>query len=103
MKLIFIIFFLDFRTVCLDVPNGRKRAPVLTYDCHGQGGNQRWSIKSANLDNKNPVRLIHSSGLCLQADGMRKVVVMETCDDSASDQQWNWRQLHLENGTIGPL
>lgn len=28
--------------MCWDVPESGKNAPVLTYDCHGGGGNQEW-------------------------------------------------------------
>lgn len=29
-------------TRCWDVPQGGPNAPVIFYDCHGQGGNQFW-------------------------------------------------------------
>lgn len=39
------------QTKCWDVSDGRRDAPVLFYDCHGQMGNQRWQYDPVGFRN----------------------------------------------------
>ena len=37
-----MIIILDLQKVCWDVSSSDAQAPILLYNCHGQGGNQAW-------------------------------------------------------------
>ena len=41
------------RSVCFDVSTSVRKAPVILFNCHGMGGNQRWKYNLVSLSNRN--------------------------------------------------
>jgi polypeptide N-acetylgalactosaminyltransferase len=37
------------RTVCFDVSQSIKKAPVILFNCHGMGGNQRFKYNMVSI------------------------------------------------------
>lgn len=71
------------RSVCFDVSTSVRKAPVILFNCHGMGGNQRWKY---NLDNH---QLYHPiSNQCLDCDTASQELFMNPCDKYADTQKW---------------
>lgn len=71
------------RNVCFDVSTSVRKAPVILFNCHGMGGNQRWKY---NIDTK---QLYHPiSNQCLDCDTGSHELFMNPCDKYADTQKW---------------
>ncbi|CAH8594270.1 unnamed protein product [Schistosoma turkestanicum] len=85
------------RGSCLDVPDTKPKAPIVLYQCHGQGGNQQWKIKPSNHDKSNPLHLaLGSRGVCLDSDPKKQLVFVKPCDYSSPTQSWTWEKLQFD-------
>ncbi|XP_052282106.1 putative polypeptide N-acetylgalactosaminyltransferase 10 isoform X1 [Dreissena polymorpha] len=71
------------RTVCFDVSTSVAKAPVILYNCHGMGGNQRFKF------NINTQQIYHPiSNQCLDCDTGSHELFMNPCDEHKKTQQW---------------
>lgn len=71
------------RTVCFDVSSSEKKAPVILFNCHGMGGNQRFKY---NIDTQ---QLYHPiSNQCLDCDTGSRELFMNPCDGNIDTQKW---------------
>ncbi|VDI26877.1 polypeptide N-acetylgalactosaminyltransferase [Mytilus galloprovincialis] len=81
------------RSVCFDVSQSIKKAPVLLYNCHGMKGNQRFKY---NIDTK---QIFHPiSNQCLDCDPSNKELFMNPCDQSSDTQKWKVE--HIEEDKV---
>jgi len=72
------------RKVCWDVSSSEAQAPVLLYDCHGQGGNQAWRY------DVNEKWLIHGGNpRCLDCNPGSKELFVAKCDKASPTQKWD--------------
>ncbi|XP_060572434.1 putative polypeptide N-acetylgalactosaminyltransferase 10 isoform X1 [Ruditapes philippinarum] len=71
------------RTVCFDVSTSVRKAPVILFNCHGMGGNQRFKY---NLDAQQIYHPI--SNQCLDCDTGSQELFMNPCDKYSKTQQW---------------
>lgn len=74
---------------CLDYAGGFKNAlkanQIITFPCHGDRGNQEWTIGDSGL-------VVHKiTGLCIEFTA-KKEVVMAQCDSKKPGQKWNWKE-----------
>lgn len=58
---------------------------LFTYNCHNQGGNQRWEVT-------NEGQIKHESGLCIEMDESRVKIYMQDCDTKNPRQIWIWKK-----------
>jgi len=73
------------RTVCFDVSQSIRKAPIILYNCHGMKGNQHFKF---NLDTN---QLFHPiSGQCLDCDTAQREIFMNPCDANLLTQQWTF-------------
>ncbi|XP_053399480.1 putative polypeptide N-acetylgalactosaminyltransferase 10 isoform X2 [Mercenaria mercenaria] len=71
------------RTVCFDVSTSVRKAPVILFNCHGMGGNQRFKY---NLDAQ---QIFHPiSNQCLDCDTGSRELFMNPCDKYSNTQKW---------------
>ncbi|XP_052076349.1 putative polypeptide N-acetylgalactosaminyltransferase 10 [Mytilus californianus] len=81
------------RSVCFDVSQSIRKAPVLLYNCHGMKGNQRFKY---NIDTK---QIFHTiSNQCLDCDPNNKEIFMNPCDQSSDTQKWKVE--HVEEDKV---
>ncbi|KAL3878932.1 hypothetical protein ACJMK2_031256 [Sinanodonta woodiana] len=71
------------RTVCFDVSTSVQKAPVILFNCHGMGGNQRWKINPRTKQLYHPI-----SAQCLDCDTGNKELFMNPCDETKDTQKW---------------
>ncbi|XP_063413499.1 putative polypeptide N-acetylgalactosaminyltransferase 10 [Mytilus trossulus] len=81
------------RSVCFDVSQSIRKAPVLLYNCHGMKGNQRFKY---NIDTKQIYHPI--SNQCLDCDPSNKELFMNPCDQSSDTQKWKVE--HIEEDKV---
>ncbi|VDI26878.1 polypeptide N-acetylgalactosaminyltransferase [Mytilus galloprovincialis] len=115
------------RSVCFDVSQSIKKAPVLLYNCHGMKGNQRFkynivsnnkyisqSIRNATVllynchgmkgnqrfkYNIDTKQIFHPiSNQCLDCDPSNKELFMNPCDQSSDTQKWKVE--HIEEDKV---
>ena len=79
------------RSVCFDVSQSIRKAPVLLYNCHGMKGNQRFKY---NIDTKQIYHPI--SNQCLDCDSNNKELFMNPCDQSSDTQKWKIEHIEEE-------
>eukprot|EP00105_Crassostrea_gigas_P035285 XP_019919433.1 PREDICTED: putative polypeptide N-acetylgalactosaminyltransferase 10 isoform X3 [Crassostrea gigas] len=77
------------RTVCFDVSQSIKKAPVILFNCHGMGGNQRFKY---NIDTQQIYHVI--SNQCLDCDRDRHEIFMNPCDKTSETQMWKVEHVH---------
>lgn len=77
------------RTVCFDVSQSIKKAPVILFNCHGMGGNQRFKY---NIDTQQIYHVI--SNQCLDCDPDRHEIFMNPCDKTLETQMWKVEHVH---------
>uniref|UniRef100_A0A4W4FUE5 Polypeptide N-acetylgalactosaminyltransferase n=1 Tax=Electrophorus electricus TaxID=8005 RepID=A0A4W4FUE5_ELEEL len=71
---------LHTKKVCFDAIS--NNSPVTLYDCHSMKGNQLWTYRKDKT-------LYHPvSNSCIDSSPSEKRIFMNTCDPSASSQQW---------------
>lgn len=71
------------RTVCFDVSTSVRKAPVILFNCHGMGGNQRFKY---NIDSQ---QIFHPiSNQCLDCDTGSRELFMNPCDKYTDTQKW---------------
>jgi len=75
---------------CWDVQSG-DGSPILTYACHGQGGNQLWKYNAHDKTIVQPNR-----HLCLDCDPKEKQLMVRTCDTNSKTQKWTIENVNLE-------
>jgi len=76
----------DRKRICWDVATHEAQAPVLFYECHGQGGNQAWQYNVENqwiMQGSNP----HDKR-CLDSNPESKELFVSKCDLSSETQRW---------------
>jgi hypothetical protein len=71
-----------------DMSRGKKDK-VITYECHGEGGNQKWYFENGLIR--------HNSGACLELAPDDKRVFMDDCDIRNKNQIWQWRKRDFGN------
>ncbi|XP_049888130.1 N-acetylgalactosaminyltransferase 6-like isoform X2 [Pectinophora gossypiella] len=71
------------RIICWDLPESRKKSPILLYSCHLGGGNQYWryNVKTRTIQ--------HKSGGCLEGDVESQSVYIFPCIKDRESQQWD--------------
>ena len=73
---------------CLDYAGGvsslGERGKIVTYPCHNQGGNQKWTIDNGLIR--------HKSGYCIEISSDKAGIYMEKCDPSNPRQIWKWKK-----------
>lgn len=75
---------------CIDYIDGDPNSLQL-YRCHGSKGNQEWSLKPFTN------QLVHRlSQLCLSIDINTLNLLMEVCDDTNPNQNWDFQYLYKE-------
>nr|CAD7463380.1 unnamed protein product [Timema tahoe] len=75
--------------VCAEIqgaPEEGQPFPVTMYPCHGQGGNQEWTLTDSGQVRNT------KSGLCLDAEGLKSddSAVVAKCSDDTPTQEWVW-------------
>jgi len=77
--------------VCWDVSAGGDEAPVMLYNCHGQGGNQAWRYDQENQ------WLVHGGNpRCLDANPATKELFVSKCDRASLTQRWKIENIDLK-------
>jgi hypothetical protein len=56
---------------------------LITYDCHNQSGNQKWTVENDHL--------VHGSGYCIELSEDNDLI-MQTCDPDNIHQNWEWNK-----------
>ncbi|XP_046325822.1 putative polypeptide N-acetylgalactosaminyltransferase 10 [Haliotis rufescens] len=77
------------RTVCFDVSQSMKKAPIILFNCHNMLGNQRFKYKVGTSQIYHPV-----SGQCLDGDPASHEMFMNPCDESSDTQKWQWEKMN---------
>jgi len=77
--------------VCWDVSSYEAHAPVLLYDCHGQGGNQHWKY-----DPKHKWLVHGGNPRCLDCNPGTKELYVSKCDKNSPTQKWDVENIDLE-------
>ncbi|XP_071088671.1 putative polypeptide N-acetylgalactosaminyltransferase 10 [Haliotis cracherodii] len=77
------------RTVCFDVSQSMKKAPIILFNCHNMLGNQRFKYKVGTSQIYHPV-----SGQCLDCDPASHEMFMNPCDESSDTQKWQWEKMN---------
>jgi len=76
--------------VCWDVSSSEAEAPVLLYNCHGQGGNQAWRY---DVDNQ---WLVHGGNpRCLDCNPGTKELFVAKCNRQSPTQRWKIENVDL--------
>jgi len=76
---------------CWDVARHEAHSPVLFYNCHGQGGNQRWSY------NQEKRWIVHGENpRCLDSNPELKELFVSKCDESSETQKWIVENINLD-------
>ncbi|KAL5106214.1 putative polypeptide N-acetylgalactosaminyltransferase 10 [Taenia crassiceps] len=99
----------DSRGDCWDVPSTVRGAPVKQFSCHGQKGNQHFTLQWVRGVDTNPVMVRHvPSDTCVEAEVETMRVYLAPCDNNVAAQHWHWetvqwkrakkheQELHLE-------
>ncbi|XP_069130900.1 putative polypeptide N-acetylgalactosaminyltransferase 10 [Argopecten irradians] len=77
------------RSVCFDVSQSIKKSPVILFNCHGMGGNQRFKY---NIDTSQIYHVI--SNQCLDCDPGSHELFTNPCDKNLRSQQWKIETLN---------
>ncbi|ESO98122.1 hypothetical protein LOTGIDRAFT_239085 [Lottia gigantea] len=80
------------RAVCFDAAHSAPKSPVILYNCHGMGGNQRFKYNLQTNQIFHPV-----SGQCLDCDKENLEVFMNPCDADSETQKWKWEKINLKD------
>ena len=92
----FIFYFQDVRPsnrkkICFDVSSYEAQAPVLLFECHGQGGNQAWRF------DKSHQWLVHGGNpRCLDCNPGTKELFVAQCDTKSPTQRWKVENINLK-------
>lgn len=66
-------------------------APVLLFDCHGQGGNQAWKYDATNK------WLVHGGNpRCLDCNPGTRELFVSQCDKNSPTQRWKVENINLK-------
>jgi len=76
---------------CWDVSTYEAQAPVLLYECHGQGGNQAW-----RYDTDNQWLVQGGNDRCLDCNPEAKELFVSKCDRSSQTQRWKIENIDLK-------
>lgn len=77
--------------VCWDVSSYEAQAPVVLYDCHGQGGNQAWRYVEENQ------WLVHGGNpRCLDCNPATRELYVAKCDRQSQTQRWRIENINSE-------
>ncbi|VDK36989.1 unnamed protein product [Taenia asiatica] len=100
----------DSRGDCWDVPSTVRGAPIKRFSCHGQKGNQHFTLQWVRGVDTNPVMVRHvPSNTCAEAEVATMRVYLAPCDNDVVAQHWHWetiqwkrakkheQELHLEH------
>lgn len=98
------------KKVCWDVSSYESQAPVLLFDCHGQGGNQAWrrvlfsvpsklilnilSYKYYRYDKKRKWLIHGGNPRCLDCNLETKELFVTKCDKSSKTQRWKIEKIN---------
>jgi len=78
------------RKMCWDVSSYEAQAPVLLYDCHGQGGNQAWRYDTREK------WLVHGGNpRCLDSNPGSYELFVSKCDKLSETQKWDIENINL--------
>ncbi|KAM7536579.1 hypothetical protein Aperf_G00000084984 [Anoplocephala perfoliata] len=76
---------------CWDVPVQSRGSPIQRYACHGQKGNQHFTLRWLQGMDSNPLMIQHvPSGSCVEADVASLRVYLAHCDNTIEAQHWHW-------------
>jgi len=79
------------KKICLDVSSYEAQAPVLLFDCHGQGGNQAWRYDTEHH------WLVHGGNpRCLDCNPGTSELFVAKCDTKSKTQKWKVETINLK-------
>jgi len=79
------------KKICWDVSSSQTQAPVLHYDCHGQGGNQFWKYDPDHS------WLLHGGNpRCLDSNPATKELFVAQCDKESKTQRWDIENVNFD-------
>jgi hypothetical protein len=65
---------------------------IFTYNCHSQGGNQKWEVLETG-------QIKHESGLCIELEENKVKIVMQECDGSNPRQIFIWKKRSAQDAS----
>jgi polypeptide N-acetylgalactosaminyltransferase len=73
---------------CFDYSGGKGnlglKDKIFTYNCHSQGGNQKWKMENDQI--------IHESGYCIEISPDKVSIIMQVCNPDNIYQKWKWKK-----------